>query len=66
MSGRQVHRSATIVLSLLMTVIGVALIVETLAGVRGGAIAVPLLLGLLFTAGGVGRLFLERRRSRSR
>jgi hypothetical protein len=66
MNGRQVHRSATIVLSLLMTVIGVALIVETLAGVRGGGIAVPLLLGLLFTAGGVGRLFLERRRSRSR
>jgi hypothetical protein len=66
MNGRQVHRSGTIVLSLLMAAIGVALIVETLAGVRGGAIVAPLLLGLLFTAGGVGRLYLERRRSRSR
>jgi hypothetical protein len=64
MNGRHMHRSATIVLSLLMAAIGLALIVETLAGVRGGAIAVPLLLGLLFMAGGLGRLYIERRRSR--
>jgi hypothetical protein len=66
MRGRQLHRSATIVLSVLMAAIGVGLIVETLAGLRGGAIAPLLVLGLLFTGGGVGRLYVERRRGRSR
>ena len=63
MTGRQVHRAGTWVLSVLMAAIGVALIVEALAG-HGSAISPRLLLGVLFIAAGVGRLYLEVRRDR--
>ncbi|HEX5781153.1 MAG TPA: hypothetical protein VFX80_04500 [Solirubrobacteraceae bacterium] len=52
---------ATQVLSLLMVVIGVAMIVRTLAG-GGGPVALGLLLGLLFVGAGSGRLWAERQR----
>ena len=51
---------ATQVLSALMVVIGLAMIVRTVAG-GGGPVALGLLLGLLFVAAGVGRLYAERR-----
>jgi hypothetical protein len=51
---------ATQVLSVLMVVIGLALIVRTLAG-GGGPVALGLLLGLLFVGAGAGRLYAERR-----
>jgi hypothetical protein len=51
---------ATKVLSALMIVIGVAMIVRTLAA-GGGAVALGLLLGVLFVAAGAGRLYAERR-----
>ena len=51
---------ATQVLSALMVLIGLAMIVRTLAG-GGGAVALGLLLGVLFVAAGVGRLWAERR-----
>ena len=51
----------TLVLSGLMVVIGVAMIVRTLAG-GGGPLALGILLGLLFVAAGAGRLWAERRR----
>jgi len=54
-------RGATLVLSSLMIVIGVAMIVRTLAA-GGGPIALGLLLGLLFVAAGAGRLYVERQR----
>jgi len=63
MTGRQAHRAGTWVLSILMAAIGVALIVEALAG-HGSAISPRLLLGALFIAAGVGRLYLEVRRDR--
>jgi hypothetical protein len=47
-------------LSALMVVIGVAIIVRTLAA-GGGPLALGLLLGLLFVAAGAGRLYAERR-----
>jgi hypothetical protein len=50
----------TRVLSGLMMVIGVAIIVRTVAA-GGGALALGLLLGLLFVAAGAGRLYAERR-----
>ena len=53
-------RGATQVLSALMVVIGLALIVRTLAG-GGGPVALGLLLGLLFVGAGAGRLYAERR-----
>jgi hypothetical protein len=63
MNGRQAHRAGTFVLSLLMAAIGVALIVQALMG-NGGAISPRLLLGVLFTAAGVGRMYVEVRRGR--
>ena len=50
----------TRVLSALMVVIGVAIIVRTVAA-GGGPLALGLLLGVLFVAAGAGRLYVERR-----
>jgi hypothetical protein len=54
---------ATLVFSLSMVGIGLALAVQALAG-NGGAISPRLLLGVLFIAAGVGRTYVEVRRGR--
>lgn len=54
------HRSATSVMSVATAVIGVALIVRTVAA-GGGPLSAGVLLGLLFIAGGVLRLYFQRR-----
>jgi hypothetical protein len=51
----------TAVLSGLMVLLGLAIVVRTLAA-GGGPLATGLLLGLLFVAAGAGRLWSERRR----
>jgi uncharacterized membrane protein len=57
---RQIHRTSTRVMSILMIVIGIALLVRTvIAG--GGAIATGVILGLLFVAAGAARLYLQFR-----
>jgi hypothetical protein len=48
------------VLPVLMILIGIALIVRTLAAGVGG-VAIGLLLGVLFIAAGAGRLYVERK-----
>ncbi len=48
-------------LSALMAAIGVALVVEAAAG-AGGVLSARTLLGVLFLAAGVGRMYLEIRR----
>jgi len=53
----------TVVLSLMMVAIGLALIVQTLAG-HAASITPRLLLGVLFIAAGVGRMYIEARRRR--
>jgi hypothetical protein len=50
---------ATSMMSLLMVVIGVALIVRTLVA-GGGVAATGLILGILFAAAGLGRLYIQR------
>ena len=45
--------------SVLMVVVGIALIVRTLIA-GGGALATGLILGLLFIAAGLGRIYLRR------
>lgn len=62
MTGRQAHRTGTTVLSLAMVAIGIALAVEAIGS--NGVLSARLLLGLLFLAGGSGRLYLEVRRRR--
>ncbi|MSW96400.1 MAG: hypothetical protein F2796_06330, partial [Actinobacteria bacterium] len=52
--GHDVRRRLTVLTSLALIVLGVAMIVRTLAG-GGGALAVGLLLGVLFIAAGAGR-----------
>ena len=53
--------AATQVLSALMVLIGIAIVVRTLAE-GGGALALGIILGVLFMAAGAGRLYAERRR----
>ncbi len=43
-----------------MIVIGIALVVRTVAA-GGGAVAIGVLLGVLFIAAGAGRLYLQYR-----
>jgi hypothetical protein len=47
-------------MSVLIILIGIALIIRTLIA-GGGALAVGLLLGVLFVAAGAGRLYLNLR-----
>jgi multisubunit Na+/H+ antiporter MnhB subunit len=54
---RDLHRHATRVLSGAMMLLGVAIIVRTLLA-GGGALAVGLILGVLFVLAGAGRLWV--------
>jgi hypothetical protein len=63
MSGRNVHRGSTLLLSLLMMAIGLGLIIQAFGG-GSGSISARLLLGALFLAAGVGRTYVEIRRGR--
>jgi multisubunit Na+/H+ antiporter MnhB subunit len=56
----QVHRASTRAMSVLMIVIGIALLVRTLVA-GGGALATGVILGLLFILAGAGRLYLQLR-----
>lgn len=60
---RQLHRSTTRLLSLAMIVIGVLLVVRTLAA-GGGGLALGLILGVLFVAAGGARIYLQMRQER--
>jgi len=51
----------TALLSAIMVLVGVAMVVRTVAA-GGGALATGVVLGLLFIAAGAGRLWAERRR----
>jgi hypothetical protein len=63
MTGPTVHRSGTVLFSVLMVAIGLALIGQTL-GSGTSVLSARLLLGVLFLAAGIARLYLERKRSR--
>lgn len=60
MSRRDLHRASTQLLSLVLIGIGIALIARTIAG-GGGALAIGIILGVLFMAAGSGRLWVSRR-----
>jgi hypothetical protein len=62
MNGRQAHRMGTLVFSLAMVAIGLALIVQVVTG-SSSSITGRLLLGVLFIAAGCGRWYVELRRS---
>jgi hypothetical protein len=56
----QLHRSSTRILSILMVLIGIAILVRTLVA-GGGVAATGVLLGLLFILAGGARLYLQFR-----
>ncbi|HMD57845.1 MAG TPA: hypothetical protein VKG82_10280 [Solirubrobacteraceae bacterium] len=63
MNGRQVHHAGTLVLSLFMVLIGLALVAQ----VVGGHVSTPagrLIAAALFIAAGGGRIYAEKRRKR--
>ncbi len=62
MTGRQLHRAGTTVLSLAMVAIGIALIVEAFVG--EDALSIRVLLGFLFVVAGTGRMYVDVRRGR--
>jgi hypothetical protein len=54
-----VHRTATIVFSVALVVLGVAMLVSTLAR-GGGPLAAGVVLGVLFCGLGAARLYVSR------
>jgi hypothetical protein len=57
---RQVRQSFNRFTSAAMVVIGIALLIRTIAA-GGGALASGIVLGVLFIAAGVGRIYLQWR-----
>lgn len=53
------HRTMTRITSVVLLLIGVAMLVSTIAR-GGGPLALGVLLGLLFAAAGAGRLYVSR------
>jgi hypothetical protein len=60
-SGRDIHRSATLLLSAVMAVLGVVILIRTIAA-GGGPVSLGVLLGVLFVAAGGGRFYVTWRR----
>jgi hypothetical protein len=58
-TGRDIHQASTRIMSAIMVVIGVAMIVTTIAR-GGGPLALGILLGTLFVLAGAGRIYLSR------
>lgn len=56
---RDVHRSATRTMSVVMVVLGLAMLGSTIAR-GGGPFAIGVLLGVLFVLAGAGRLYVGR------
>lgn len=56
----QFRAASTRTFSLVMVVLGCAIVVRTLVA-GGGALATGVLLGVLFIAAGVGRMYLQLR-----
>ena len=63
MNGRGIHRGGTFLLSIAMVAIGVVVVVQSLSE-NADPLSARLLLGVLFLAAGVGRLYVEIRRGR--
>jgi hypothetical protein len=54
------HRNLTSLLSLVLVLLGIAIVVRTIAA-GGGPLAVGVLVGVLFCGLGTGRLYLAHR-----
>jgi hypothetical protein len=56
---RPIRANSTMTMSILMVLIGIALVVRTLSA-GGGPLAIGVILGVLFVAAGVGRFYIGR------
>jgi hypothetical protein len=63
MNGRGVHRGGTLVLSLAMAAIGIAIFVEALTE-HASPLSGRVLIGVLFVAAGVLRIYVELKKGR--
>jgi hypothetical protein len=61
-ASRELHRGATRLLSVAMVILGLAMLVVTL-GRGGGPFSYGVLLGVLFVAAGLGRVWLAGKRA---
>ena len=59
-SGRNLHVSTTVILSALMVLIGAGLVIRTLT-LGGGRFSIGVIMGALFVAAGLGRLWVAMR-----
>jgi hypothetical protein len=59
-SGRNLHASTTAVFSALMVLIGAGLVIRTLT-LGGGLFSIGVIMGTLFVAAGLGRLWVAMR-----
>jgi hypothetical protein len=57
---RDVHRQGTRLMAAAMVVLGIAILVRTLAA-GGSALALGVFIGVLFVAAGAARLYLQMR-----
>ena len=62
MSRSNAHRQMTTVMSVILVVLGVAILVRTVTA-GGGPLATGIVVGVLFVAAGCGRLWVARRPS---
>jgi hypothetical protein len=60
-SGRDIHRSVTMLLSAVMAVLGIVILIRTIAA-GGGPVSLGVLFGVLFIAAGAGRFYVTWRR----
>ncbi len=58
-SGRDAHRRLTMLSSIVLMLLGVAMIVRTVAA-DGGVFSLGILLGVLFVMAGAGRIYIAR------
>jgi hypothetical protein len=65
-TSRRVHRTGTRILSAAMVVIGLILIIQGLVGEAGGGLVARVIIGALFTAAGLGRLWVLARQQATR
>lgn len=58
--GRDLHRTMTTVISATLVILGIAMIVRTIAA-GGGPLALGVMLGALFVLAGLGRVYVARK-----
>lgn len=59
----RIHRAGTLLLSFVIALLGIAILIQAISG-DGGLLSSRVLLGVLMLAAGLGRMYLQIRKSR--